>query len=129
MSEAVTIPDKRYFKIGEVCELVDLKPHVLRYWESEFKLISPVKAKSNQRLYRRKDVEAIVLIKDLLYNQQYTIAGAKRKLKVEPSIPEKSKESTRQLSLDFNSADYKNMLQSVLQELKQLKKELDSSGV
>ncbi|MHB8811561.1 MAG: MerR family transcriptional regulator [Desulfobulbaceae bacterium] len=72
------IPDKVYFRIGEVSSLVGVEPHVLRYWESEFKLIRPRRAKSNQRLYRRQDVEALLLIRELLHNRGYTITGARK---------------------------------------------------
>ena len=75
------IPDKHYFKIGEVGKLADVAPHVLRYWESEFKDIRPKRAGSKQRLYRREDVELILVIKDLLHKQGYTISGAKKLLK------------------------------------------------
>lgn len=74
------IPDKLFFKIGEVAEITRTKPHVLRYWESEFKVLKPVKNTSGQRVYRRKDVEMVLEIKRLLYDEQYTIAGAKKKL-------------------------------------------------
>jgi len=72
------IPDKVYFRIGEVSSLVGVETHVLRFWESEFTLIRPRRAKSNQRLYRKKDVEALLLIKELLHNQGYTISGAQK---------------------------------------------------
>lgn len=75
------IPDKVYFRIGEVSELVGVDPHVLRYWESEFSVIRPRRARSNQRLYRRQDVEYLLLIKTLLHNDGYTIAGARNLLK------------------------------------------------
>ena len=75
---ASQIPDKLYFKIGEVSKLADVAPHVLRYWESEFSTIKPKRAGSKQRLYRRKDVELILTIKNLLHRQGYTIAGAKK---------------------------------------------------
>ena len=75
---ASQIPDKLYFKIGEVSKLADVAPHVLRYWESEFSTIKPKRAGSKQRLYRRKDVELIMTIKNLLHLQGYTIAGAKK---------------------------------------------------
>ncbi len=81
----VEIPDKLYFKIGEVASLLDVKTHVLRYWETEFKTLQPVKSRSNQRLYRRKDVETALLIKDLLYRQGFTIAGARKKLQSKDS--------------------------------------------
>ena len=74
------IPDKLFFKIGEVAQLTGTKPHVLRYWESEFKLLRPAKGESGQRIYRRKDVELIFSIKQLLYEENFTIAGAKKQL-------------------------------------------------
>ena len=75
---AVEIPDKLYFKIGEVASLLNIKTHVLRYWETEFTALQPVKSRTNQRLYRRKDVETALLIKELLYRQGFTIAGARK---------------------------------------------------
>ncbi len=80
------IPDKLYFKIGEVAALLQLKTHVLRYWETEFTILQPVKSRTNQRLYRRKDVETALLIKDLLYQQGFTIAGARKKLQVDKQL-------------------------------------------
>jgi DNA-binding transcriptional MerR regulator len=74
----VPIPDKLYFKIGEVARLTGVKPHVLRYWESEFRDIRPVKSQGKQRLYRREDIELVLSLKDILYRQGYTIAGAKK---------------------------------------------------
>ncbi|MBP6002973.1 MAG: MerR family transcriptional regulator [Pyrinomonadaceae bacterium] len=81
--ESVVIPEKIYFKIGEVCDLLDVQAHVLRYWETEFPMLSPQKNKSGQRSYRRRDVEIAVRIKQLLYNEMFTIAGAKKKLQLE----------------------------------------------
>ena len=79
----VVIPEKIYFKIGEVCELVGVQAHVLRYWETEFSMLAPQKNRSGQRSYRRKDVEIALRIKQLLYDDMFTIAGAKKKLQVE----------------------------------------------
>ena len=72
------IPDKLHFKIGEVSKIADVAPHVLRYWESEFSDINPKRAGSRQRLYRRQDVELILVIKNLLHVQGYTISGARK---------------------------------------------------
>src|SRR5438067_10429393 len=80
MQTATAIPDKLFFKIGEVCELVGVQAHVLRYWESEFPMLQPQKNRAGQRTYRRKDVEMALRIKELLYDEGFTIAGAKRKL-------------------------------------------------
>ena len=76
----VQIPDKLYFKIGEVGKLADVPPHVLRYWESEFSAIRPKRASSKQRLFRRADVVLILKLKELLHEQGYTIAGARKYL-------------------------------------------------
>lgn len=80
---AVAIPEKIFFKIGEVCDIVDVQAHVLRYWETEFPMLSPQKNRSGQRSYRRRDVEIALRIKELLYDDLYTIAGAKKKLQIE----------------------------------------------
>ena len=80
---AIVIPEKIYFKIGEVCELVGVQAHVLRYWETEFPMLSPQKNRSGQRSYRRRDVEISLRIKQLLYDEMFTIAGAKKKLQAE----------------------------------------------
>lgn len=81
--EPVVIPEKIYFKIGEVCDLVDVQAHVLRYWETEFPQLAPQKNRSGQRSYRRKDVETALRIKELLYEELYTIAGARKRLQNE----------------------------------------------
>ncbi len=78
---ATEIPDKQYFKIGEVAEIAGVEPYVLRYWETEFKAIRPEKTRSNQRLYRRRDVETVLQIKKLLYDEGFRIDGAKRRLR------------------------------------------------
>lgn len=74
------VPDKFYFKIGEVAKLVGVEPYVLRYWETEFPQIRPVKSKANQRLYRRDNVDVIREVRTLLYDEKYTIRGARRAL-------------------------------------------------
>src|SRR6266852_3672396 len=84
MSQAArAIPEKLFFKIGEVCEIADVQAHVLRYWETEFPMLAPQKNRAGQRTYRRRDVEMALRIKELLYDEQYTIAGAKKKLSTE----------------------------------------------
>ena len=80
----VELPDKLYFKIGEVARLIGVKPYVLRYWESEFSALRPGKTRSRHRLYRRKDVETLLEIRRLLYAERYTIEGAKRRLRERP---------------------------------------------
>jgi DNA-binding transcriptional MerR regulator len=81
MNRAVVyIPEKLFFKIGEVCDITGVQAHVLRYWESEFPMLAPQKNRAGQRTYRKRDVEMALRIKELLYEDQYTIAGAKKKL-------------------------------------------------
>lgn len=77
------IPNKLFFKIGEVCEITDTQPYVLRYWESEFPALAPAKNSSGQRIYRRRDIETVLRIKQLLYDEGFTIAGAKKRLEQE----------------------------------------------
>lgn len=108
------IPDKLYFKIGEVASLLKLKTHVLRYWETEFSILQPIKSRTNQRLYRRKDVETALLIKELLYRQGFTIAGARKKLQAE-----------KQLGLPLSgSQSPAEILEEVKSDLQQLQKYL-----
>jgi DNA-binding transcriptional MerR regulator len=80
MESASRIPEKLFFRIGEVCDLIKVQPHVLRYWETEFPMLTPQKNRAGQRVYRRKDVEMVFRIRDLLYEEKFTIAGAKKKL-------------------------------------------------
>jgi len=84
---------KRSHKIGEVCKLLDIQPYVLRYWETEFPALHPQKSQSGQRAYSQAEIEIIRRIKRLLYDEGYTIAGAKKKLESEPATPESLAES------------------------------------
>lgn len=109
-----SIPDKLYFKIGEVAKMADVPTHVLRYWESEFSGINPKRANSKQRLYRRQDVELILNIKTLLHEQGYTIAGA-RKLLESSAIPTQAMTEGKPIPAMVSSP-----LQTIKQELKEL---------
>lgn len=106
----VSLPDKIYFRIGEVSEFTGIKPYVLRYWESEFEEITPIRRKS-QRLYDREAIHTIIKIKNMLYDQSFTIAGAKKKLKDEAN--------QRRVSTKVNV-----LLHEVLGELKSIKQNL-----
>jgi DNA-binding transcriptional MerR regulator len=77
---STAIPDKSYFRIGEVAKILGVEPYVVRYWESEFTTVKPVRTKSDQRLYRRQDVEELLKVRALLYEDKFTIAGAKKRL-------------------------------------------------
>jgi DNA-binding transcriptional MerR regulator len=122
------LPDKLFFKIGEVAQIVGVRPHVLRYWETEFNALRPMKTRGSHRVYRRKDVELAVLVRRLLHDEGLTMSGAKRRLRdlnreraaegedapaVAPAV-----EATRQVNL---SAD----LMAVRRELAELIKAID----
>jgi DNA-binding transcriptional MerR regulator len=110
------IPDKLYFRIGEVARVSGVKPHVLRYWESEFPAITPRKSGSGHRLYRRKDVELILEIKRLLYEERFTIEGARKFLgqRAKKAISRTGKSSTQAELFDASSA----AIEEVRRELK-----------
>lgn len=105
--QEIELLQKKYFKIGETSSLLGIKPHVLRYWESEFPQIRPFKSKTGQRLYRRCDLEALVKIQKLLYKERFTIAGARQALK----LPEPNEVIENLLSV-------KKKLETILQLLK-----------
>jgi len=111
---AAEIPDKFYFKIGEVSAITGVKPHVLRYWESEFRMFSPSKSRGKQRQYERRDIELALEIKELLYEQGFTIAGARKHLKSR----KKTSTPAAQTSTD------RQCLHELRKELKQLRAHL-----
>lgn len=116
-AELAQIPDKVYFRIGEVSGIVGVDPHVLRYWESEFSAIKPVRGKSKQRLYRRRDLELLLHIKDLLHRQGYTIAGAQ---KIIQQGTGSSCEQTHTGGTQTHPAEVVTILAQVKQELNDL---------
>jgi DNA-binding transcriptional MerR regulator len=101
---AVSIPEKLFFKIGEVCDITGIQAHVLRYWESEFPMLAPQKNRAGQRTYRKRDVEMVLRIKELLYEDQYTIAGAKKRLTNELRGASKLKVVTPEMSAQAQAA-------------------------
>ncbi|MBN2282937.1 MAG: MerR family transcriptional regulator [Deltaproteobacteria bacterium] len=105
-----TIPDKSYFRIGEVSRILGVEPYVVRYWESEFRTVKPLRTRSDQRLYRKKDVEELLMIRDLLYDEKFTIAGAKQRLS-----------DMKSESADLSDSHYR-LLMAVKKELMALKK-------
>ena len=119
---APDLPDKLYFKSGEVAKIVGVKPYVLRYWETEFSVIRPGKTRSQHRLYRRRDVEALIEIKRLLHNERYTIEGAKRRLKSLGKLPTPAPaaEPRPQLNLPLGERTYRNALVRVRRDLQDL---------
>src|SRR5437016_8040051 len=99
------IPDKLYFKIGEVSELLGVEPYVLRYWETEFTVLQPKKSGTGHRLYRRKDVELLLRIKHLLKEKRYTIEGARQTLSAEARAPKPPKGPKRTQQELFSADD------------------------
>lgn len=138
---AIAIPEKQYFKIGEVSEILDVEPYVLRYWESEFKILKPTRTRARQRLYHKRDLELLMEIKHLLYDEKFTIAGAKKRLqemKKLSSAEKKSKKPTKNAkvreeveaveTIVENSvpnlepqAGYREILMEIKKELKELR--------
>lgn len=114
--EAINIPEKLYYKIGEVSRIAGVEPYVLRYWESEFRIVNPERSRSKQRLYTRKDLEMIMEIKRLLYDERYTIEGAKKR------IMGRDKGPAQQLSMGFQEGFYRQLLVEIREELKALKR-------
>ena len=110
------IPDKLYFKIGEVAKITKVRPYVLRYWESEFSLIKPKKSLSKQRIYSRRDLEHILHIKRLLHKERFTLEGAKKKLR------EINTEKDNQMDFTFPGKSGKTDLLKIKKELKNIRK-------
>jgi len=115
------IPDKLYFKIGEVSELLGVEAYVLRYWESEFPVLSPKKSGTGHRLYRRKDVELLLRIKNLLYEKRFTIEGARQTLQNEAKAPKPARVPKR-VQAELFSVDPLPEIRRELQDILQLLK-------
>lgn len=137
---AVAIPEKQYFKIGEVSEILDVEPYVLRYWESEFKILKPTRTRARQRLYHKRDLELLLEIKHLLYDEKFTIAGAKKRLQEMRKLEAAEKRSKKASKIadkgkgrvnlpdaissvmpDVNRSDYREILLEIKKELKELR--------
>lgn len=106
------IPDKTYFKIGEVAHLADIKTSVLRYWETEFTFLNPEKSSTGQRLYTKKDIEMVQQIKQLLYHEKYTIEGVRKQFS-----PRKNASAKQQIPPVDSSPELQTVLRMVRQEL------------
>lgn len=91
LKTSISFPDKLFYKIGEVSRIVDVEPYVLRYWETEFPFLKPRKNKSGQRVYVKKDVELLLTIKNLLYQERYTIEGVRKQLGAHSAAHQESK--------------------------------------
>jgi DNA-binding transcriptional MerR regulator len=100
------IPERVYYRIREVCDFTGLKPHILGYWEREFRDIRPVKSSRGQRLYRKRDLDAILAIKKLLYEKRYTIDGAKKYLHSQKTLMDEIKEDLRDIVKILSKGDH-----------------------
>ncbi len=117
------LPAKLYFRIGEVAELVGVEPHVLRYWEREFRSIRPAKSAKGQRVYSRRDVENLLRVRELLYKEGFTISGAKKQL-ARTATPE-SNGADGQQSLEPNATQMRGRLLAIREEIAAFLAELD----
>jgi DNA-binding transcriptional MerR regulator len=106
-------PVQEFYSIGEVCALTDLKPHVLRYWESQFRFLNPAKNRSGNRVYQRREIELIMLVKHLLYTEKYTIEGARTKIEQYRRSGELKPEARRALASE-TIKDLRTELKAVL---------------
>lgn len=104
-----------YYSISEVSDLIGVKPHVLRYWETQFKMLRPKKGRGGARMYRRRDVETLYEIKQLLYDQRFTIAGARRRI-----LDGKQEEGKDQIELPFSKLDREEMVRSLKADMENL---------
>ena len=105
-------PIQEFFSIGDVCQLTDLKPHVLRYWESQFRFLNPAKNRSGNRVYQRREIELIMLVKHLLYSEKFTIEGARKR--IEQYRKTGDLKSQARLALEYETVDD---LTAILQEM------------
>ena len=109
-------PVQEFFSIGDVCALTDLKPHVLRYWESQFRFLNPAKNRSGNRVYQRREVELIMLVKHLLYTEKYTIDGARQRIEEQRRAGSLRSEARAALDLQM-VRDLERQLQGILRVL------------
>lgn len=110
-------PVKLYYRIGEVSDIVGVEPHVLRYWETEFRSIRPQKSRKGQRIYSRRDVEKLLTVKDLLYSHGFTIAGARKKLREGGAEPSAAPEPDKRVTLRARLLEIRGDVASFLAEL------------
>ncbi|MDE3002164.1 MAG: MerR family transcriptional regulator [Gemmatimonadota bacterium] len=115
MSDQPPIAKKVYYSIGEVCDLSGLKPHVLRYWETQFVVLNPTKNRAGNRVYRSRDVEVVLLVKHLLYEEKYTIEGANQKL-----IDMRKEGELKESGHDVVAGDFLAGIKRELEELREV---------
>jgi DNA-binding transcriptional MerR regulator len=111
------LPVKLYYRIGEVAEIVGVEPHVLRYWETEFRSIRPQKSRKGQRIYSRRDVDKLLKVKDLLYTHGFTIAGARKRLRETGLEPAPASEALKQGRVQSELSSLRGEIVAMLDEL------------
>jgi len=116
-----TSPGKMYYSISEVSDMTNVKPHVLRYWETEFPTLRPKKNRAGNRSYRPKDIKAVLVIRDLLYKEKFTISGARKKLQEHYGNPDPI---IKQMDIPFSDPHERHILLSIKEELEELRDEL-----
>ncbi|HEY3256778.1 MAG TPA: MerR family transcriptional regulator [Polyangiaceae bacterium] len=121
------LPVKLYYRIGEVSEIVGVEPHVLRYWETEFRSIRPQKSRKGQRIYSRRDVDKLLKVKELLYSQGFTIAGARKRLREGGAEPEQAPVAPAEVKRP--GAQLRAALGEIRRDIVALLAELESSGL
>ena len=121
------LPVKLYYRIGEVSEIVGVEPHVLRYWETEFRSIRPQKSRKGQRIYSRRDVDKLLKVKELLYSHGFTIAGARKRLREGGAEPEQAAPAAPEVQLP--GAKLRAALGEIRRDIVALLAELESSGL
>lgn len=111
------LPVKLYYRIGEVAEIVGVEPHVLRFWETEFRSIRPQKSRKGQRIYSRRDVEKLLKVKDLLYTHGFTIAGARKRMRDVGDEPAPAREQERKVAVHQTLLSLREEVAAMLEEL------------
>lgn len=115
--ERASYPDKLFYKIGEVSRIAGVEPYVLRYWESEFQFLKPRKSKSGQRIYIKKDLELILRIKDMLYQERYTIEGVRKKFLESGNLNKPSVQKSKVISSSNAIEHVKSRLREILKKI------------
>ena len=123
------LPVKLYYRIGEVSEIVGVEPHVLRYWETEFRSIRPQKSRKGQRIYSRRDVDKLLKVKDLLYSHGFTIAGARKRLREGGAEPEQQVPAAFVSEVKRPGAQLRVALGEIRRDIVALLAEFESPGV
>lgn len=122
------LPVKLYYRIGEVSDIVGVEPHVLRYWETEFRSIRPQKSRKGQRIYSRRDVDKLLKVKELLYSQGFTIAGARKRMREGGAEPVATPAAAPVAALVRPGAQLRTALSEIRRDIVSLLAELDATG-